>query len=109
MNRLEHDLDALLAEYRNSVDVPEAGVNFMPKLWDRIEARRSFAFQWKRATQIFVGAAAAICLLFTGLTIAPRTTSSQHATYADVLAEAHPTENLVAQGIIHLDTVEGSK
>lgn len=110
MNRSEHDLDALFTEYRNAVEIPDASVNFMPKLWDRIERRRSFVFEWKRVTRVFVGTAAAICLLLTGLIIRPQSNSLQHhATYVDVLAEAHPTENLLAQGITHAESAEGSK
>ncbi len=42
---------------------PEASVNFMPELWRKIEARQFFLVRLKKLTQVFVAAAAAICLL----------------------------------------------
>ncbi len=110
VNRSDRELDALFADYRVAAEVPEPGPSFMPRLWDRIEKRRSFAFQWKRVTQVFVGSAAVICLLLTGIMVVPRTAAApSHATYLDVLAEAHPTENLAAQGIARFDNPEASR
>ena len=110
MNGSDRDLDALFAEYRTAADVPEPGSHFMPGLWERIENRRGFAFQWKRVTQVFVGSAAVICLFLTGMMVVPRSASApSHATYLDVLAEAQPTENLAAQGISRLDNPEAGR
>ncbi len=36
----ETKLDALLAEYRDAIPAPEVSKNFMPELWQKIEARR---------------------------------------------------------------------
>ncbi len=110
MNGSDRELDFLFAEYRATVEVPEAGTHFMPKLWERIESRRGFAFQWKRVTQVFVGSAAVICLFITGMLVVPRSAAAlNHATYLDVLAEAHPTENLAAQGIARYDIPESNR
>ena len=57
------ELDQLFERYRSAVPDPEAGVNFMPDLWRKIEARQFFLRRVKRLTQVFVVAAAAICLL----------------------------------------------
>ena len=46
-----------------AVPDPEASVNFMPELWRKIEARQFFLARLKKLTQVFVAAAAAICLL----------------------------------------------
>ena len=40
MDRMKDRLDALWAEYRDGTPDPEAGPNFMPQLWQKIEARR---------------------------------------------------------------------
>lgn len=104
-------LDGLFEAYRGSVAVPEPGAHFMPELWARIEGRRSFAVRLTRMTQVFAGSAAVLCLVFTGLLVVPRA-SSTHAgeTYVDVLADAHPTENLLAQGIApHIDAKEAKR
>ena len=59
-------LDRLLGQYRDATAVPEASVHFMPQTLGRIEGRRSFTLRFKRVTQVFVGSAAVICLLFVG-------------------------------------------
>jgi hypothetical protein len=41
------ELDQLFASYRTSVPDPEAGVNFMPELWRKIEARQFFLVRLK--------------------------------------------------------------
>jgi len=83
----------------------------MPRLWDQIEAKRAFAFRLKKVTQVFVAASAFACLLMTGITVMGDSSPAlqPHATYVDVLAEAHPAENLAALGILaHADGSEAS-
>ena|ERR1019366_8626854 len=110
MHGTNQDLDTLLQAYRDTVLVPEPGAHFMPRLWEKIDKRRNFTVRWKRVSQVFVGSAAVICLLITGIMVTPRTPgSSTHATYLDVLAEAHPTDNLAAQGIAHSDIREANQ
>jgi len=95
------ELDHLFARYRTEVPDPEASVNFMPELWRKIEARQFFLARVKKLTQVFVAAAAAICL-FLGIALqVPVSTDTQvvHGNYVDVLADANPTENLTAIGI----------
>ena len=110
MNRLESDFDGLMAQYREAVNEPEPGSDFMPRLWRKIDAKRTFAFRFRKLTQVFVGAAAVLCLLIAGAStlISPQGTPL-HGTYLDVLAEAHPAETLAAQGIVHSDGIEGSR
>ncbi len=100
MKRVDDELDALFQAYHESVAVPESGPYFMPRLWERIEARRNFMFRFKKLSQVFVGLAAALCLLMTGVTVMWTPSPQQHASYVDVLAEAHPAENVAALGIL---------
>ncbi len=95
------ELDHLFERYRTAVPDPEASVNFMPELWRKIEARQFFLARVKRLTQVFVAAAAAICLLLGIALQVPVSTDRQAITgnYVDVLADANPTENLTAVGI----------
>lgn len=100
------ELDNLWTEYRAALPDPEASANFMPGLWRKIEARQSFVMRLKKMTQVFVVAAAAICLLLGILLQAPaltqnRTVAGSYITgsYVDTLANAQPTENLAAVGI----------
>ena len=99
-----------MAQYRQAVDEPEASANFMPRLWQRIEARRTFAFRFRRVTQVFVGAAAVLCLLIAGVSTVAPTTKSQplDGTYLDALADAHPDDGLAALGMEHGDPGEAN-
>lgn len=100
MDLENRELDHLWTEYRAAVPDPEASANFMPGLWRRIEARQSFAMRVKKMTQVFVVAAAAICLLLGIILQVPAPTHSQVAgSYVDVLTNAQPTENLTAVGV----------
>jgi hypothetical protein len=95
------ELDHLFEQYRTAVPDPEAGVNFMPELWRKIEARQSFLVRLKKLTQVFVVAAAAICLLL-GIAVQVPVASDRQTVsgnYVDVLADANPAENLSAVGI----------
>jgi hypothetical protein len=100
-------LDQLFERYRTAVPDPEASVNFMPELWRKIEARQFFLARLKKLTQVFVVAAAAICL-FLGIALQlPISSAPQvvRGNYVDVLADANPTENLAPLGI-RIDYIE---
>jgi hypothetical protein len=73
----------------------------MPELWRRIEARQFFVLRMKKLTQVFVAAAAAICLLLGIVLQAPVSSDTPvvRGNYVDVLADANPAENLAALGI----------
>ncbi len=96
------ELDHLFERYRAALPDPEASVNFVPELWRKIEARQFFLVRVKKLTQVFVAAAAAICL-FLGIVLqVPVSTGDRQGVsgnYVDVLADANPTENLTALGI----------
>src|SRR5689334_7579806 len=103
MDRWNNELDALFAGYKAAIPDPEASTNFMPELWRKIEARQSFIIRVKKLTQVFVGAAAAICLLLAAIQVTPgRHRAGSRGTYIDMLTEAHPSDNLASLGI-HID------
>ena len=95
------ELDRLFESYRAAVPDPEASANFMPDLWRKIESRQFFLLRLKKLTQVFVVAAAAICLLLGIVLQVPVASETQavRGQYVDVLAESTPTENLSAVGI----------
>ena len=101
---LNQRLDALLAGYRAACPDPEAGPDFMPRLWEKIEARRSAAFTFRRWAQAFVTAAAAICVLLGLLTVSRAHSSPlDEQTYLETLAaetqsDASPYFELVSTG-----------
>src|SRR5277367_2424936 len=95
------DLANLFEQYRVALPDPEASANFMPELWRKIEARQFFLLRLKKLTQIFVAAAAAICLLLGIALQMPVATDRAMVSgnYVEVLADANPAENLTGVGI----------
>ncbi len=95
------ELNHLFESYRVALPDPEASANFMPELWRKIEARQFFLLRLKKLTQVFVAAAAAICLLLGIILQSPVSsgTTVVRGNYVDVLADANPAENLAAVGI----------
>ncbi len=64
MDRMKDRLDALWVEYREATPDPEAGPNFMPQLWQKIEARRiETTSVFRRLAQICVMATIALALV----------------------------------------------
>jgi hypothetical protein len=93
--KLNEKLDALLAAYRAACADRDPSPEFMPRLWERIEARRSVTYSLRRWAQAFVTAAAVICLLLGFLlTTASRQPSPvDRSTYVEALAADVPSEN----------------
>jgi hypothetical protein len=110
MEQWNNELDTLFAKYKEAVPDTEAGANFMPGLWRKIEARQSFTLRVRKLTQVFVGAAAAACLLVAMIEVVPGSSRPElHGTYVDVLAAAHPADNLAAVGIVAHDPEQNAK
>jgi hypothetical protein len=107
MDQFNNELGALFARYRASVPDPDPSVNFMPELWRKIEARQSLMVRIRKLTQVFVGAAAAVCLLFAMIEVIPGAASPEiHGSYVDVLAAANPADNIAALGIVTRDSAD---
>jgi hypothetical protein len=86
----KHDkLDALWAEYRDACPDPEASPQFMPKLWRRIEERRTATTSmFRRLARICVTATVALTIVL-GVVLIPLVQDSpvfNISTYVDVLA-----------------------
>jgi len=99
-DRFERQLDELLASYSQACASPEPSANFMPELWNRIEARQqtwsSEAWRWARGLM----AAAAVASLFLAmLQVLPRHASVVYtATYLETL-DAHDSDDLNAEPV----------
>jgi anti-sigma-K factor RskA len=100
--RMDDKLDALWAEYRAAIPDPEPGANFLPALWQKIEARRvETTSVFRHMAQAWAVAALALALILAVL--APRlhreTTYSAN-TYVEVLDNAHSNDaqDLLAGG-----------
>ncbi len=92
----QRDLDALFASYREALPDREASAEFMPKLWQAIEARQRFrTVSWRRWTQAFVSASLALCLLFTLAVYAVQRQPAPHLfSYVDMLNDDATQETL---------------
>jgi hypothetical protein len=109
MDRWNDELNDLFATYKAAVPDPEGSANFMPELWRRIEGRRTILLRIKKLTQVFLGAAAAISIIFVTMLSVPAFTGSESGgSYVEVLADAYPTEGLASHGILPRDAAEAN-
>jgi hypothetical protein len=99
-NELERQFDELMGRYREACPDPEAAALFMPRLWQKIEARQNYLLEWKRWTQGFLAGAVAASLLFIVLQVLPeRGSDFYQATYLETLAEEQAPERMVYQDV----------
>jgi hypothetical protein len=88
-------LDDLFRSYRSSFPDPDVDPLWTPRLWEKIEAQRSFTFSVRRWTRTLVTAAAAICALMAIMIYTPQEPSMiASATYVEVLSEEQAPEML---------------
>jgi hypothetical protein len=92
----EERLDALFQTYRKACPDPEASANFMPQLWQRIEARERTSTVFVRLARNLVTAALALSsVLALAITVShSRATALPSETYVEVLEEDHARQNL---------------
>ncbi|MBV9295998.1 MAG: hypothetical protein JO145_10535 [Acidobacteriaceae bacterium] len=87
-------LDQLFQTYRASCPDPEPQPDFMPTLWQKIEARRSFGFAFELWARTVVTASAALCVLLLFLNfVSPSQSHALAPTYVDALMADHTAEN----------------
>src|ERR1700733_14846128 len=92
-NSMNSKLDALWSEYRSAFPDPDASANFMPNLWQKIEARRvETTSVFRRMAQACVMATAALTLGIVVLIPRMQREPVYTATYVDVLDAAHPMD-----------------
>ncbi len=110
MERDEQQLDRLFAAYRDACPAPDASANFMPELWARIDARRSFSIALRRWTSAFVTAAAAICLTMVVYMASVGSVESQDysSTYVEALDQTEAFETLAYTEMVEFELVETS-
>jgi len=102
----EHRLDRLFTDYRNACPDPEPGANFMPTLWQRIEARRNPALQWVTLSRRALVGALGLCLAL-GLVLGTALSNSQfyQSTYIEALDDDEAPEELAAMLPVSMETV----
>src|SRR6516162_5558629 len=99
----EKRLDALFQAYRAACPDPEPGVNFMPLLWRRIEARQTFTFSFRRRASAFVTAALALTIAMGVYMAIPNAATYASQSYLEVLAEANSLDTPEIVGPVRLE------
>lgn len=89
----ESTLRGLFESYRDACPEVEPDALFMPRLWQRIDARQSFGSIFTRLTRMLAAASAAVCLLLLVLNLvsAPNASVSDES-YTDALLAEHSIE-----------------
>jgi len=99
MDRMKDKLDALWVEYREATPDSDCSPDFMPHLWQKIEARRvETTSVFRRLAQICVMATVALALVMSAVLI-PLTSNDEAfytGTYVDVLAAEHSNDYVEA-------------
>ncbi len=93
MENRDVELDGLFRRYREACSEVEPDVNFMPVLWQKIEARQNFYSVFERFGRTLTAASAALCLLLLVLNVFSRSAVFPIApSYADALMADHTAE-----------------
>ena len=91
----EDQLDALFRAYHDACVTPEAGANFMPNLWARIESRQRFTFSFRRMANALTTVAVALSLVLGIYMAIPRSSSMDvNQTYVEALADANTPDSM---------------
>jgi hypothetical protein len=98
-------LDALFAAYRDACPDSEASANFMPQLWQKIEAREQSSTVFGRLARNLVTATLALSGIL-GLAVSlshSRPAALPSESYVEVLAEEQARENLDYFEPVHIE------
>jgi hypothetical protein len=89
---MDSKLDSLFQAYKEACPEVEGSVNFMPNLWQKIEARQTLPLTMARFGRLFVSAAAALCLVMSLLLVSPVSQSGSAISYVEALDDEQPHE-----------------
>jgi hypothetical protein len=91
--QLSQKLDNLFRSYRNACPDVEPGADFMPSLWQKIEARQGFWSVFQGFARTAMTACAALALILLALNYVTATTQSAPVpSYTDALMADHSAE-----------------
>ena len=97
-------LDALFREFASVCPDREPSANFMPKLWQQIEARQTYTFSFRRMANALVTAAVALSIVLGVYMSIPRTNGLYTSqSYIEALADANALDAPDIVGPVHLD------
>ena len=96
-------LDALFREFASACPDREPSANFMPRLWQQIEARQTYTFSFRRMANALVTAAVALSIVLGAYMSIPRTNGYSSQSYIEALAEANALDTPDIVGPVQLD------
>jgi hypothetical protein len=99
----EEKLDALFHAFREACPDPEASANFMPDLWQKIEARQSLTFSFGRMASAFVTAALAASLALGIYLALPGNSTYYSQSYVEALAADRGADGADVYEAIHYE------
>ena len=102
-------LDALFQKFASACPDREPSANFMPKLWQQIEARQTYTFSFRRMANALVTAAVALSIVLGVYMSIPRTNGYSSQSYIEALAEANTVDAPDIVGPVHLDPAESAR
>jgi len=96
-------LDALFQEFARACPDREPSANFMPNLWQQIEARQTYTFSFRRMANALVTAAVALSIVLGVYMSIPRTNGYSSQSYIEALADANALDAPDIVGPVHFD------
>jgi len=87
--------ESLLEQYREACALPEPGRNFLPGLWQRIDAKRSRTLRFEHAAKSLFAAAVAVSLLLGTFLLLPSQQPSafNSGSFVEELASANAADS----------------
>ena len=101
----DEKLDALFRAFAKACPDREPSANFMPTLWQRIEARQNNAFSFRRMANALATAAVALSIAM-GVYMSMPNPSNYSQSYIEALADAKTLDGPEIAGAIHLDPAD---
>ena len=97
-------LDALFRAYRAACPDRDPSANFMPELWQRIEARQTFTFSFRRMANAFVTAGVALTVaLGVYMAMPSKAAANYPVSYLQALADTSSVDTPDIVGPVPLD------
>ncbi len=106
MSEERDPLGPLFHRYRSACPEPDASAAFMPRLWEKIEARRNWVWKLRGYTRGLITVAATLCLALLALELSPlgSTNPMYLMSYTDALDNDAAPETLTYLDIVtHVD------
>jgi hypothetical protein len=101
----DEKLDALFQAFAKACPDRDPSANFMPNLWQRIEARQNNAFSFRRMANALVTAAVALSIAL-GVYMSMPSQISYTQSYIEALADAKTLDAPEIAGAIRLDPAD---